>query len=73
MPPAVTTVTSTVPVPTGLVTVMLVALSFVMFAATLPNNTFVALAMFVPVIVTLVPPAAGPVVGLIFVTVGAAT
>ena len=41
-------------------------------AAAVPKSTFVALARFVPVIVTFVPPLAEPEVGLIFVTVGAA-
>ena len=38
-----------------------------------PNLTAVAPVRFVPVIVTLVPPAVGPALGLTAVTVGAAT
>ena len=41
-------------------------------AALLPNLTPVAPMKFVPVIVTVVPPPAGPDFGLIAVTVGAA-
>ena len=41
--------------------------------AAVPNSTAVAPARFVPVIVTVVPPAVGPDVGLTAVTVGAAT
>jgi hypothetical protein len=40
-------------------------------AATVPKFTAVAPVRFVPVIVMLVPPATGPEVGLIDVTVGA--
>ena len=36
-----------------------------------PNLTSLAAVRFVPVIVTAVPPAAGPLVGATFVTVGA--
>ena len=42
-------------------------------AAVAPNVTAVAPVKLVPVIVTVVPPAAGPDVGEIDVTVGAAT
>ncbi len=73
VPPAVTTVTSTVPVPAGLVATICVAVSPMIVAATLPNSTAVAPDRFVPVIVTDVPPAAGPELGLIPVTAGAAT
>ena len=75
MPPAVTTVTSTVPaVPAGLVTTICVAVSLTIVRRWLvPNITAVALARFVPVIVTVVPPAAGPAAGLMPVTVGAGT
>ena len=73
VPPAVTTVTSTLPVPAGLVTTMLVALSLLILASVLPKYTAVAPLRFLPVIVTFVPPLAEPEVGLIFVTTGAAT
>ena len=42
-------------------------------AAVLPKLTAVAPVRFVPVMVTNVPPTSGPLVGLIAVTVGAAT
>ena len=74
VPPTVTTVTSTVPaVPAGLVATIPVPESLVIVAAVLPKSTAVALARFVPVIVTVVPPAKGPAVGLTLVTAGAAT
>ena len=68
----VLTVTSTVPEPAGEVAVTCVgdsALRPVALAA--PNLTSLAPVRFVPVIVTVVPPAAGPLVGSILVTVGA--
>lgn len=46
------------------------ALSPVIWAALLPKRTSSALAKFVPVMVTFVPPAASPVAGLTPVTVG---
>ena len=56
VPPAVVTVTSTVPVaPAGAVAVMLVAVSAVIVADVVPNLTAVALARLVPVIVTVGP------------------
>jgi len=72
VPPGVVTVTSIAPTaPAGLVAVMLVALITVtLVAATPPKLTPVAPVKFVPVIVTLVPPAAGPLAGLTEVTVG---
>ena len=73
VPPAVVTVISTVPVPAGEVAVMEVAELTVKPAAFVaPNFTAVAPVKLVPVIVTLVPPATGPDVGEIEVTVGAA-
>ena len=72
VPPAVVTVTSTVPVPAGEVAVIEVALFTVKVVALFPPNfTAVAPLRFVPVMVTLVPPVVGPDVGLIEVTVGA--
>ena len=74
MPPAVVTRTSTVPLPAGEVAVIDVAeLTVKLVAAVAPNVTAVAPVKPVPVIVTEVPPAAGPDVGEIEVTVGAAT
>ena len=72
MPPGVVTVTSTVPVPAGLAAVIAVSLTTVkLVAAVVPKSTAVAPVKLVPVIVTEVPPAAGPLVGLRPVTVGA--
>ena len=63
-----------VPVPAGEVAVIWVALLTVKEAAAVPPKlTAVAPLRFVPVIVTLVPPAGGPVLGLMPVTVGADT
>src|SRR5262249_3934951 len=57
VPPAVVTVTSTVPTPVGEVAVIWVALSTVKEpAALLPNLTAVAPEKLVPVMVTLLPP-----------------
>ena len=73
VPPGVVTVTSTVPAPAGAVAVIWVALLTVKpVAAVVPKSTAVAPVKFVPVIVTLVPPAGGPAVGLTAVTVGRA-
>ncbi len=73
MPPGVVTVTSTTPEPAGLSAVTLVALTTVrLVAAVVPKSTTVAPVKPVPVMVTRVPPAAGPEVGLRAVTVGAA-
>ena len=74
VPFGVVTVTSTVPVPAGLSAVIVVALTTVTFVAgTVPKSTAVAPVKPVPVIVTNVPPAAGPEDGLRPVTIGAAT
>ena len=73
-PPTVT-LTSTVPVPDGLVALQVVVLAQVTAVpAAAPKPTVVVPAVVlkpVPVIVTAVPPAAGPLVGLIPVTTGA--
>ncbi len=73
-PPTVT-VTSTVPEPAGLVALQLVVLAqLTPVAAVAPKRAVVAPAVVlkpVPLMVTTVPPAAGPLVGLIAVTVGA--
>ena len=71
VPPAVVTVTSTVPTPAGEVAVIWVVLLTVKEpAALLPNWTAITSKKLVPVMVTLVPPDVGPVVGLTLVTVG---
>src|SRR5213593_3018618 len=65
------TVTSTVPVPAGLVAVQLVVVGQLTFVARLaPKLTVAVGAKSVPVIVTTVPPAVGPELGVIAVTVG---
>jgi hypothetical protein len=71
VPPGVVTVMSTVPVPAGAVAVIWVALLTVnVAAATEPNFTAEAPVRPDPLIVTEVPPAAGPEVGLTAVTAG---
>ena len=61
-----------VPEKAGLTAVIEVGeLTVKLIAGTPPNATAVAPVKLVPVIVTLVPPAAGPDVGLMPVTVGA--
>jgi hypothetical protein len=73
VPPVVVMVTSTVPVPAGERAVIEVAETTVMpVALLLPNFTAVAPVKPVPPIVTSVPPAVGPALGAIDVTVGAA-
>jgi hypothetical protein len=69
VPPALVTITSTVPVPGGEVTTIWVPMLLLIVAGPDPNLT-VAPVKFVPLIVTDVPPAAGPEDGLIDVTVG---
>ena len=71
VPAGVVTVTSTVPVPAGAVTMICVEELTVYTALEPPKLTAVAPVKFVPVIVTDVPPASGPLDGLIVVTVGA--
>ena len=70
VPLAVVTLTATVPLPAGLVAVICVSLSTVNCAPAEPNETPLAPVKPVPVIVTVVPPAAGPLFGLTLVTVG---
>ena len=71
VPFGVVTVTLTVPVPAGEMAVTEVALlTTTPVAAAVPNLTPVAPVRLVPVMVTEVPPACGPEVGLIEVTVG---
>jgi hypothetical protein len=74
VPAGVVTETLTVPVPGGLVAVQVVLLlQLTVVAAVLPKATLVApraVSKLVPLIVTTVPPAAGPAGGLRPVTVG---
>src|SRR5580658_3338036 len=72
VPPGVLTVTSTVPVPAGDVAVTCVEVFTVKTALVDPKSTAVAPVRLVPVMVTGVPPACGPLVGESLVTVGAA-
>lgn len=65
------TVISTVPtLPTGEVAVMEVAVLPVMEAEVFPNFTAVAPVKLVPVMVTVVPPAVGPLLGLMLTRAG---
>jgi len=75
VPAALVTVTSTSPGPlAGVVAVICVEeLTVIVLAGTDPNETETNCVKFVPVMVTLVPPAVVPEVGLTAVTVGAAT
>ena len=71
MPPGVATITSTIPLPAGLTAVIWVSLLIMkLVAAVEPNETPVAQVKPLPEIVTLVPPLAGPLVGLMLVTDG---
>ena len=73
--PFTVTVTVTAPaLPAGVVAVICVPLTTTTFVAAAPPNVTVApAAKFVPVIVTAVPPAAGPLFGDTPLTVGIAT
>ncbi len=72
-PPGPVTVMSAVPLPAGATAVICVALLTVQLVALVPPNlTAVAPVKLEPVRVTLVPPAVGPVDGLMAVTAGAA-
>ena len=75
VPPSVVTATSLAPaLPAGVVAVMVVEFTIVTPVAEAPPIVIaVAPVKLVPVIVTLVPPAVGPLLGLMPVTVGAAT
>jgi hypothetical protein len=67
----IVTVTYTVPVPAGEVAVIEVELTTVTaVAGAEPKSTIAPLAKPVPLMVTLVPPLAGPVAGLTPLTVG---
>jgi hypothetical protein len=71
VPPGVVTLMSTVPEPAGDVAVICPAeLTVKPTAGVEPKLTALALLKFVPTIVTLVPPAAGPDEGLTPMTVG---
>jgi len=71
VPFGVVMITSTVPLPAGLVAVIWVSLLTVkLLAAAPPNETPVAPVKPEPLMVTLVPPAAGPLDGLMPDTVG---
>ena len=75
MPPGVVTITFTAPKTelAGLTTTIWVAESLIkVVAAAVPKLTAVTSARLVPVMVTTVPPADGPLFGLTPVTVGAA-
>jgi hypothetical protein len=73
VPAGVTTVTATVPLPAGLVAVICVSETTVTaLARVAPNPTDVAPVNPLPITVTVVPPPAPPLVGLIAVTTGAA-
>jgi hypothetical protein len=73
--PFTVTVTVTAPeLSAGVVAVIDVLLTTTtLVAAVLPNFTVAPDAKFVPVIVTAVPPAGGPLLGLMLVTVGTST
>jgi hypothetical protein len=71
VPPEVVTVRFTVPEPAGEVAVSeVIELSVTAVAAVAPKLTVTPVTKFVPVTVTVVPPAAGPEVGLRELTVG---
>ena len=71
VPLPLVTVTSTVPVPAGLVAVIEVEeLTVIAVPALAPNVTVELAVKSVPVMVTAVPPASGPESGLMAVTVG---
>ena len=65
--------TLTTPVPAGSSAIIMVGESTVkLVAGVVPKSTAVAPVKSVPVIVTVVPPDAGPSVGLMLITVGVA-
>jgi len=63
VPLGVVTVTYTIPLPAGLTTVICVSLFTEKVLVAVPNSTWLAPVKPLPVIVTVVPPAAGPDVG----------
>jgi hypothetical protein len=73
-PKVVVTETATAPaVPEGSFTVSLVGVEVVIVAVLVPNLTVVTVVKFEPVIVTVVPPASGPLEGETLETTGLAT
>ena len=71
VPVGAVTVISTMPVPAGLTAVIVVLLTTAKLVAAIePKSTALAPVKLVPVIVTVVPPPTGPLVGLIEVIVG---
>ena len=74
-PPAVVTTTETLPAvaPAGTVTASWVGLSTVGVALAPPNDTAVAVLKLVPVMISAVPPASGPSLGVSVAMLGAAT
>ena len=74
-PPGLVTVTVTAPtLPAGVVVVICVPLTTTtLVAAVVPNVTVAPVTKFVPVIVTGVPPAVGPLFGETTLTVGTIT
>jgi hypothetical protein len=73
--PFTVTVTAAAPaLPAGVVAVIVVPFTTTTFVAAIPPNVTVApVAKFVPVIVTAVPPATGPLFGDTLLTVGTTT
>ena len=73
-PPTVTVTVTAPALPAGVVAVICVPLTTTtLVAAAVPNVTVAPEAKLVPVIVTVVPPAAGPLLGLTLLTVGTTT
>ena len=73
-PPEVTATVTAPAACAGVVAVMLVPLTTTTFVAAVPpNDTVAPAAKFVPVIVTPVPPAVGPLFGDTLITVGTTT
>jgi hypothetical protein len=74
VPPAATTATFTFPAPGGLTAeIVVVGLAVKLSAATEPNRTAEGVVRWVPLMVTVVPPASGPDDGVIEMMVGAVT
>lgn len=72
VPPVVVTVTTTVPLPAGEVAVIeLELVTLTPVAGLVPKSTVAPLEKPEPVMVTAVPPAAGPLLGLTVLTTGA--
>src|SRR5262245_36718272 len=69
-PAGLSTVTSTTPLPAGVVTVNVVALVILNAAGVLPNKTCCTPLKFVPLSMTVLPPVDGPLFGDTVFTVG---